>query len=47
MPFHCISPQEKWMENPNLRLGRSGHMKCIDVFPWGAWPRDAAVDTHK
>ena len=18
-----------------------------DVFPWGAWPRDAAVDTHK
>ena len=19
----------------------------IDVFPWGAWPRDAAVDTHK
>ena len=20
---------------------------CIDAFPWGAWPRDAAVDTHK
>ena len=19
----------------------------IDAFPWGAWPRDAAVDTHK
>ena len=18
-----------------------------DAFPWGAWPRDAAVDTHK
>ena len=19
----------------------------IDAFPWGAWPRDAAVDTHR
>ena len=19
----------------------------IDAFPWGAWPRDAAVDTRK
>ena len=21
--------------------------KGIDAFPWGAWPRDAAVDTRK
>ena len=20
---------------------------CSDAFPWGAWPRDTAVDTHK
>ena len=29
MPFQCISPQENWMENINLRLDRSEHMKCI------------------
>ena len=22
-------------------------MFAIDAVPWGAWPRDAAVDTHK
>ena len=27
--------QEEYMDNPS------------DAFPWGAWPRDAAVDTHK
>ena len=29
MPFHGISPQEKWTENLNLRLGCSDYMKCI------------------
>ena len=29
MPFNCISHQEEWMVNINLRLGRSEHMKCI------------------
>ena len=29
MRFDCISNQENWMENLNLRLGRSEHMKCI------------------
>ena len=29
MPFHCISHQEKWMENLNLGLGCSDYMKCI------------------
>ena len=29
MSFQCISSQEKWIENLNLRLGRSEHMKCI------------------
>ena len=23
------------------------HMSSQDAFPWGAWPRDAALDTHK
>ena len=22
-------------------------LNTFDAFPWGAWPRDAAVDTHK
>ena len=29
MRFQCISPQQKWMGNLNLRLGRSEYMKCI------------------
>ena len=29
MPLQCISTQEKWMENLNLRLGRIEHMKSI------------------
>ena len=32
MPFHCIPPQEKWMENLNLRLGSSDYMKCINIY---------------
>ena len=23
------------------------HVLGTDAFPWGAWPRDAAVDTRK
>ena len=30
---------------------QAGHKKLLapvtDAFPWGAWPRDAAADTHK
>ena len=29
MPFQCISSQEEWIQNLNLRLGRSEHMKRI------------------
>ena len=31
---------------PGVRLARLETNSC-DAFPWGAWPRDAAVDTHK
>ena len=24
-----------------------GGLIFLDAFPWGAWPRDAAVDTRK
>ena len=27
--------------------GRSGAADSTDVFPWEAWPGDAAADTHK
>ena len=27
--------------------GTRGMGNPFDAFPWGAWPRDAAVDTHK
>ena len=29
-----------------LRVG-TWTASATDVFPWGAWPRDAAVDVHK
>ena len=29
---------------PEVTLWRRN---AFDAFPWGAWPRDAAVDTHK
>ena len=28
MPLHYICFLEKWMENLNLQLGRSEHLKC-------------------
>ena len=29
MQFNCISHQEKWMENINLQLGRTEHMRSL------------------
>ena len=29
------------IRSPGVRLHPN------DAFPWGAWPRDAAVDTHR
>ena len=28
-------------------MGNPAAVITFDAFPWGAWPRDAAVDTHK
>ena len=32
---------------PPLRPGDPPMNRVSDAFPWGAWPRDAAVDTRK
>ena len=28
-------------------MGNPAAVNAFDAFPWGAWPRDAAVGTHK
>ena len=34
------------LKGQDVKTGRIIH-NGTDAFPWGAWPRDAAVDTHK
>ena len=43
-------PPEEPKEHECLKPGpspRAVALEPTDAFPWGAWPLDAAVDTHK
>ena len=49
--FRCSKQGGADSRKSNIMLKTTPRAKCNkgggDGFPWGAWPRDAAVDTHK
>ena len=42
-----VSASSSTRPGGKVACGKESTSTSGDAFPWGAWPRDAAVDTHK